>query len=129
MPSGAQDEADAAHGVQHARLAVGLELAAQVADEDVGHVRARIEGVAPDLLVQAARGRGPRRDGARRAASSSNSRRVRARSRPPRRAVKPAGSSSMSPAASALVRGARAGGAAARAGGRTTSSSANGLTT
>ena len=51
-PSGSQDEPDAAHGVQHARLAVRLELAPQVADEDVGDVRPRVERVAPDLLVQ-----------------------------------------------------------------------------
>ena len=51
--SASQDEADAAHGVQHARLAARLELAPQVADEDVGDVGAGIEGVAPHLLVQA----------------------------------------------------------------------------
>ena len=62
--SGSQDEADAAHRVQDARLAVGLELAAQVADEDVGDVRARIERVAPDLLVQPAAVERPRPGGA-----------------------------------------------------------------
>ncbi len=38
---------------EHARLAAGFELAAQVADEDVGDVRPGVERVAPDLLVQA----------------------------------------------------------------------------
>ena len=50
--SGSQDEPDPAHGVQHARLPARLELAPQVADEDVGDVRPRVERVAPDLLVQ-----------------------------------------------------------------------------
>jgi hypothetical protein len=52
--SAPKDEPDPAHRVQDARLTARLELAAQVADEDVGDVRPRVEGVAPDLLVQPA---------------------------------------------------------------------------
>jgi hypothetical protein len=112
--------------VQHARLAVGLELAAQVADEDVGDVRARVEGVAPDLLVQPARSRtspGWRRNSceqlelaAREVEVAAAARRVRAR-----------GSSSSRPRTSvAGAGGRRRSSACSRA---TTSSSANGLTT
>src|SRR4051794_20310452 len=61
IASGLQHEADAAHGVQDPRLAAGLELAAQVSDEDVGDVGAGIERVAPYLLVHLA----PREDLAR----------------------------------------------------------------
>src|SRR4051794_17820387 len=52
--SGLQHEADAAHGVQDARLTGGLELAPEVADEHVGDVGPGVERVAPDLLVQLA---------------------------------------------------------------------------
>src|SRR4051794_8338100 len=54
IASGLQHEADAAHGVQDARLPSGLELAPQIAHEDVGDVGPGIERVAPDLLVHVA---------------------------------------------------------------------------
>ena len=62
--SGSQDEADAANRVQHARLAAGLELAPQVADEDVGDVGARGRTCSPRPPRAAARGRAPRPGGA-----------------------------------------------------------------
>src|SRR5262245_7782139 len=46
----AEPVAGAADGAEQARLAVVLELAAQVADVDVDHVRRRDEVVAPDVL-------------------------------------------------------------------------------
>ena len=47
----AEGVADAAHGLQQARLAVLFELAAEVADVDPERVRGRAEVVAPDALV------------------------------------------------------------------------------
>ena len=46
----AQHVADAAHGVDQARLATGLGLAAQVADVDLERVGRGREVVAPDLV-------------------------------------------------------------------------------
>src|SRR4051812_12353388 len=43
----------AADGVQQPRLAAGLELAAQVGDEDLDRVRRREGVIAPDLVEQA----------------------------------------------------------------------------
>ena len=127
MRSGPQDEADAAHGVQDPRLAVGLELAAQVADEDVGHVRAGIEGVAPDLLVQAAAVEdlaGVAQEELEQLELAAG----QAELAPAAPRGEPAGSSSMSPAASRspAAGGRRRSSACRRA---ETSSSANGLTT
>src|SRR3954451_2934857 len=45
-----EDVADAADRVQEPRLALGFELAAQVADVDLERVRARAEVIAPDAL-------------------------------------------------------------------------------
>src|SRR3954452_18384652 len=53
MCSSTEHVSRAADGVQHARLAPGLELAAQVGDEDLDRVRRRERVVAPDLLEQA----------------------------------------------------------------------------
>src|SRR5918996_1151958 len=47
-----QDETHAPHRVQDTRLAVGLELASQVPDEDVGDVGLGVEVVAPHLFVE-----------------------------------------------------------------------------
>src|SRR4051794_25596466 len=53
MCSSTEHVSRAADGVQHARLAPGLELAAQVGDEDLDRVRRRERVVAPDLLEEA----------------------------------------------------------------------------
>src|SRR3954453_6676128 len=50
--SSTEDVARAADRVQQARLAAGLELAAQVGDEDLDRVRLRERVVAPDLVEQ-----------------------------------------------------------------------------
>ena len=47
-----EDEADPADGVHHPRRAAGLELAAQLADEDVDDVGVDGEVVAPDQFEQ-----------------------------------------------------------------------------
>ena len=52
QPHGRSTQPIAAHGVQHPRLAVRLELAADVADEHVDDVRLDVGGVAPDLGEQ-----------------------------------------------------------------------------
>ena len=49
---GRQHEADAAHGVDHPRLAVRLQLAPQIADEHVHDVAVHLEVVAPHPLQQ-----------------------------------------------------------------------------
>src|SRR3954462_14234626 len=51
-----EDVAGTAFGVEQARLVAGLELAAQVGDEDVDRVRRRHRIVAPDLVEQALAG-------------------------------------------------------------------------
>src|SRR3954469_2504875 len=53
MCSSTEHVSRAADGVQHARLAAGLELAAEVGDEDLDRVRRRERVVAPDLLEEA----------------------------------------------------------------------------
>src|SRR3954471_6206326 len=53
MRSSTEDIARAADRVQQARLAAGLELAAQVGDEHLDRVRLRERVVAPDLVEQA----------------------------------------------------------------------------
>src|SRR4029450_6669587 len=55
-PSSTQHVPRATDGVQQPRLAAGLELAAQVRDEDLDRVRRRERVVAPDLLEQALAG-------------------------------------------------------------------------
>src|SRR5690242_12341460 len=55
----AQNKTDAAHGVQQSGCAAGLQLAAQVTDEDVHDVGVGGEVVAPDQLEQL----GPRQHG------------------------------------------------------------------
>src|SRR5918996_1193868 len=54
--SSPKDIPRSADGVQQPRLAAGLELAAQVGDEDLDGVRRRERVVAPDLLEQALAG-------------------------------------------------------------------------
>src|SRR3954469_24858949 len=56
MCSSTEHVPGAADGVQQSRLAAGLELAAQVGDEDLDRVRRRERVVAPDLLEQALAG-------------------------------------------------------------------------
>ena len=81
-------EADAAHRLQNPRLALGLELAPQVADEDVDDVAVDLEVVAPDQLEQPLADERPAGRCGPATSSRSNSRRVSSRSRPPRLAVR-----------------------------------------
>src|SRR5262249_21556997 len=48
-PSGLEDIANAADGVEERRVEVAIDFLAEPEDEHVDHVAARIEAVAPDL--------------------------------------------------------------------------------
>ena len=64
-PSSApHDVAGAAHRVQQARRAVGLDLLAQPVDEHLDQVRQRVVVIAPDVLGEHACASPPRRRGA-----------------------------------------------------------------